>query len=690
MKRFLITMVALLLSIVAGYYLYYVEGYYINFDNHATVSTPFYIENDTIYHKNGEDVTPFIIKGVEVDGAYGPKRGTDFTVDEQTWLRWFNMIQEMGANTIRVSTILDDQFYNAFYQYNKDRENPLYLLQGMRAATDEWKTNKVKENLPFYQTLRKDGRELVDIIHGRKVMLVNDHQGTGIYRHDISQWVIGFLIGDHWNQDMVAYINQTLNTEEDFIGDYVTTSQEATAFEVMMAKTIEYIVSYESEKYDSQHLVSVNSSFIMDPFQYKEEYALQFGKYNTFLIDHINPTKKMKSGLFASYAYEDQTDPILTMIEDEEIAQYPNASSYLDLIQQTHDVPVVISSFGYPSASYLNHTGQQESEIIDDLKSFNTNGFNGAIIRSWQDVWDRRVIETSYAVDLQQVSKWHDPLTWTQHFGLLGFKPYRDDVLMKVDGKSDDWQDVPVNYQDGATKVTMTRDHAYLYFWIEDPSITVEKPFYLGLDLHPELGSQTPDTVATTFDREVEFLIEVSPEEGALVYVQDRYQSVRQNFLELVTGENPYVSYPEQSSNTFEVVKYLQKEKKVLTKEEIEQETKVYHYTFAEMNPLRMLNGKNVKEADVAIEDGRLEIRLPYQLLHVYDPLKFTIHDDYYQHYGVVPLKIDAFYVSLVRDENRPSQSVEIPIQQLESLNRVKEYVKPSYEKVKAYWRGED
>ncbi|WP_240377926.1 hypothetical protein [Bacillus piscicola] len=690
MKRFIITMVVLLLVIVAGHYLYYMEGFYMNVDQDAPISTPFYMENDTIYHKNGADVKPFIIKGVEVDSAYGPKRGTDFSIEEETWLRWFQMIQQMGANTIRVSTVLDDQFYNAFYHYNRDREEPLYLFQGIRVATDDWKTNKDKENLLFYQTLKKDGRDIVDMIHGRKVRLVNEHKGTGIYRHDISQWVIGFLIGDHWNQDMVAYINQTLDTGEAFTGDYVTATQEATAFERMMAKTMEHIVSYESEKYGSQHLVSVNSSFIMDPFQYEEPYALQLGKYNTFLIDHIKPTKKMKAGLFASYAYEEQTYPLVTMLADEEKARYPHASNYLDLLQQVHEVPVVISSVGYPSASYVHHTGQQDREIMEDLKRFDANGFNGVFIRSWQDVWDRRVLETSYSVDLQQINKWHDPLTRTQHLGLLGFKPYRDDVLMTVDGKSDDWQDVTADYQDEATSVTMTRDHAYVYFWIEDASITEEKPLYVGLDVHPELGSQTPDIVDLTFDRRVDFVIEVKPEQGALVYVQDRYQSVRQNFLEQVTGENPYVSYPKQESDTFEVVKYVEKEKKVFTKEEMDQKPNVYPYKFAEMKPLRMVNGKNAEEADVAMGDGRLEIRLPYQLLHIYDPLTFTIHDDYYEHYGVEPRNVDAFYVTLASGKQRRSPSVKIPVQQLEPLARVKEYVKPSYEKVKAYWKGED
>ncbi|RCW77050.1 hypothetical protein [Saliterribacillus persicus] len=686
MKRFLILMVSLLLIIAFGYYLYYVEGYYIDFEKESAISTPFYIEKDVIYHQQEEAGKPFVIRGVEVDSSYGPKRGTDFSIEEQTWLRWFEMIQQMGANTIRASKVYDPQFYHALYQYNKDQEQPLYLLQGMQVMTDEVETNKNKENLAFYQTLTETGRNLVDIIHGRKVMLANEHEGSGVYRYDVSPWVIGFVIGDEWNQDLLAYIDQTLDPSAAFNGNYVTTTSEATTFEVMMAEIIEDIVVYESRKYDTQRPVSVNSALIMDPFKYQEIYARQVGKYNTFTIDHIKPTAEMKAGLFASYAYEELEYEPLPLIATEEKIAYPDVSDYFDLLYQAHEVPVVITSVGYPSASYFNHEGKQETQIIDHLKRFDAVGFNGVVIRSWQDVWDRRTLETSYAVDLQQINDWHDPLTSTQHFGLIGFKPYRDQVLMSVDGEKDDWQDG----QETTENVSMTRDHAYLYLWLEDRDLHAEEPIYIAFDLHPELGSKNPDVFDLTFDREMDFFIKVEPNQEASIYVQDRYQGVRQHFLERVTGENPYIHYPNKDSNTFEPVNYVKHKQEIFTEEEMnELETRVYQYSFEPMSRLTPSMNNQAQEADVAIDDGRIEIRVPYQLLNLYDPLKFTIHDDYYQHYGVEPFQIDHFYVS-VANRHKTAISVKIPVQPIEELERVEEYIKPAYHAVQTYWEGED
>ena len=37
----------------------------------------------------------------------------------------------MGAHTVRVNTILNDEFYNALYEYNKNNDDPLWLIHGV-------------------------------------------------------------------------------------------------------------------------------------------------------------------------------------------------------------------------------------------------------------------------------------------------------------------------------------------------------------------------------------------------------------------------------------------------------------------------------------------------------------------------------------------------------------------------------
>lgn len=685
MRRFIVVMMSLLVIISIGTYLYFVQGYYIKLDRHSSISTPFFVDKNEIYNND----KPFIIKGVEVNSSYGPNKANDFSISEDTWIRWFQMIQQMGANTIRASTVYNDTFYNAFYKYNIDNKQPLYLLQGMQVTIDEMiLKSKDYENSKFNKILKKDGKDVIDIVHGRKILLTNKYKGNGIYQKDISPWVLGFLIGDDWNQDSIAFINSSIEQLPAFDGAYVTTAPEATNFEIMLAKIIEEMVGYESRKYDVQHPVSINSSFNMDPFQYKEHYAAQIGKFNRFKMEHIRPTDQLEAGLFASYAYEDIKLPLLEMIEAEELYSFSDLTSYIDLLYQSHDMPIIISSVGHPSDNYFNAENKQEVALLDDLQQFDSTGFNGVIIRSWQDVWDRRSFETSYSVDLQQISEWHDPLTPTQHFGILGFKPYRNNKLMEIDGNNEDWEDVRIIFEDDNNKILMTRDHTYLYLWLENPSITAEQPLYLALDTNPKIGSSNPDIINVEFDRKIDFLMKIDAKDGGSMYVQERYQSTRENFLEYVTGENPFEMFPEKYSNHFESMKYLKEEQVILTEEQIYNDSiSHYRYQFKDMNKLVIFNEKKEQEADIAIMDGFMEIQIPYQLLNVYNPLEFTIHDDYYEHYGIEPLKINHLYFSLANQDELITKSVRIPIESLGTLEHLEEYLKPAFDKIKEYWK---
>ena len=115
-------MCALVVLIFAGYYAYYHLGIYFSSDSDEPVSTFMKTDEDTIYMKRDGVYEPFEIRGVNLGVGIPGHFATDYAIDKETYLRWFQWIQELGANTIRVYTILHDDFYNAFYEYNSARE----------------------------------------------------------------------------------------------------------------------------------------------------------------------------------------------------------------------------------------------------------------------------------------------------------------------------------------------------------------------------------------------------------------------------------------------------------------------------------------------------------------------------------------------------------------------------------------
>ena len=64
---------------------------------------------------------PFEIRGVDMGVGIPGHFATDYAIDKETYLRWFRMIKDMGANCVRVYTLLDvykRQLYRQRYLKN--------------------------------------------------------------------------------------------------------------------------------------------------------------------------------------------------------------------------------------------------------------------------------------------------------------------------------------------------------------------------------------------------------------------------------------------------------------------------------------------------------------------------------------------------------------------------------------------
>ena len=126
MKKFII-----LISILIFCYLFYDLAYYhfgwYLFPKDGKIKIISKTVENNIY-LNGEI---FDIKGINLTSSIPGQYDTDYAVSYDTYMKWFKQIQELGANTIRIASIFNDDFYDAFYDYNKDNDTPLYLIQGI-------------------------------------------------------------------------------------------------------------------------------------------------------------------------------------------------------------------------------------------------------------------------------------------------------------------------------------------------------------------------------------------------------------------------------------------------------------------------------------------------------------------------------------------------------------------------------
>lgn len=686
MKKFIIVISFIVGLFIASDYAYYHLGIYVDLHPEQEVATFMKTDHEQIYMEGENGYAPFEIKGVNLGSGEPGEWSTDFPIGEETYLRWFRYIQEMGANTIRVYTIQAEDFYNAFYAYNKDNEDPLYLLQGVWVNDYVQNSHRDAYDEDFYGTFINDCRTAADVIHGqRKISLGRmASAGSGSYTHDISQWVIGYILGVEWEDITVAYTNETyhdMKEYENYRGKYMYT-ENATAFEAMLARVGDKLIEYESERYKQQRLVAFSNWPTTDPLKYPDDVTEYFMKCGYVDVEHIKTTDEFLAGQFASYhvypyypdylsymsSYEELgLDSISSyMTEDGKLNTY---RAYLTMLTNHHTIPVVISEFGVSTGRGMaqrdrnmgrNQGNMSEQEQGDALvkcyEDIQAAGCAGCCIFSWQDEWFKRTWNTMYAVDLKRTPYWSDYQTNEQYFGLLSFDPGEEKSVCYVDGEVSEWSEEDVVSVNGDMTLSMKYDEKFVYFMVHKEGLDFEDDsIFIPIDTTQKTGSSYCENYELLFDRAVDFIIVLKGRENSRVMVQERYESLRSTYSENAYGYNTYAkeNIPEKDSPLFVNINMILQTATPLIYKKPNAKSETFEtgkLTYGNANPE---DEEFNSLADFICKGDYIEIKLPWQLLNFADPSRMEIHDDYYNgNYGVDYINIDKMYAG-VGDESQ-------------------------------------
>lgn len=720
MKKFIIFVSAIVCLVLVWNYSYYYLGIYIDFSDDP-VTTFTRTDEDTIYlNKNGE-WEPFEIKGVNLGTGKPGEWSTDFSIDRETYLRWFAQMQEMGANTLRIYTIQADDFYNAFYEYNKDNPDPLWLIQGVWVNDYIQNSHRDAYDSDFYDTFVTDCKTAVDVIHGKRKIGLGRmaSAGSGTYNKDISQWVIGYILGVEWDDATVLYTNDKYRDRQgynSYQGEYMYTSPEASPFETMLAMVGDHVLAYESNRYGTQRLIAFSNWVTTDPFDYPQAVVDRFMKCAKVDVEHIRTTEKVLSGQFASYHVYPYYQDYLSYVEDwsqlgitditgyiDEDGRLNTYRAYLSLLTKHHtSMPVLISEFGVSTgrgiAQLDQNTGRNQGHmsesdqgqaLIDCYEDIMAVGCVGGCVFSWQDEWFKRTWNTMYAVNLMRTPYWSDYQTNEQYFGLLSFDPGKEESVCYVDGDISEWTESDKISHD----LSMKYDERFLYILVHRENLDFEnETLYLPIDTTPKSGSSYCENYGLLFDRAADFLLVINGKDNSCLLVQERYEALRSTYSMDVYGFDTYVTgnIPDVDSPKFVDIDLI------LKTPAVDQQTGAT--SLAETFPTGKLTYGNANPestdfnslADFIHNGDYIEIKLPWQLLNFADPSRMTIHDDYYDgNYGIEYITIDEMYVGLSgrNETGRISLSGFSP----EGWgNKVTshERLKSSYYMLQNYWRG--
>lgn len=709
MKKYLILVFTCIICYVLyDYIIYYNGDFYI--PHEGEVESFSKAEGGNLWVDKGNGYEIFDLRGVNLGLGKPGKFATEYSISKEEYLRWFQQIQAMGANVIRNYTLAHEEFYEAFYEYNVNNDNPLYLIHGV--WVDDYMLNSHRSAFDdeFYKDFSNSCKEVVDVIHGRFKKSGLHHSGSQKYNKDISSWVYGYIIGVEWEGDIVAFTNETGPQLPQYKGEYMYT-ENARNFEIFLSMIGDEMISYETKKYGTQRTLAFANWPTTDPFEYPERVLIELGKYAQVDVDNIKSTEVFLSKQYASYHIYPYYPEYLKFVDETIENTY---LEYLKMINEHHNIPVVVSEFGVPSSRGMavheknkslgrNQGGLSEQEqgeaIISMYEDIKASGSAGGIVFIWQDEWFKRTWNNMEGVDLEQGAFWSNYQTNEQYFGLLSFDPGKEQSICYVDGDKSDWKKEDIVFDEEEYKMSMKYDEKFIYFLVEKDGFNINTDkLYIPMDTTSKTGAQViSNPYELNTDKGTDFVISINGQEDSRILVQDRY-----DFIEIMYGSSngilDYGNPPEKDSPNFIPIR--------LALQEMDYFNDGIPIRLAEFDPSNSKHTSQIKTyetgkltygnanpksedfnslADFCGGDGFVEIKLPWQLLNFSDPSEMKIHDDYYERYGVEYIKINQMNVGV----GDGTQLIEMEPFKLKKLGRNPKYherLKESYYMLKDYW----
>ncbi|MGH9786701.1 MAG: tetratricopeptide repeat protein, partial [Terriglobia bacterium] len=427
----------------------------------ADLEVHFRAEGQYWQQRNGANWENFYIKGVNLGPAIPGKFVSEPPVLVEDYLRWFEQIASLGANTVRAFTMLPPAFYRALRSHNdRSPRQRLYLLQ------EVWLAESAGTNL--FQSSVETGFQqeiahALDALHGQGDIPMRPGYSGGLYAVDVSPDVVGLLIGREWEPHLVVAHNQANPLRSSYEGKFVSLEQ-GNAMEAWLAGMMDYAALYETQKYNHQTPLGVASWPALDPLSHPSEASLaeeysfrrRLGEALTppgpgEIIDDNDAVSvndagfqkrpELAAGLFASYSvfpyFPDflYRDPAYLQTRD---PGGPNPFlGYLRALKAHYrNMPLLAGAYGISTSLGIaryhpygwSHGGLTEREQGAALARMTRNladaGWAGGLITEWQDDWNKSSwLTRPLSIPFERQPLWSNKLDPDQSLGLWTYDP---------------------------------------------------------------------------------------------------------------------------------------------------------------------------------------------------------------------------------------------------------------------------
>lgn len=572
---------------------------------------------------NGKKFENYYIKGVNLGTSKPNFFPGELGLTEDEYLKWFEQIGGMHANTIRVYTVLMPAFYNALYYYNTTHDEKIYLFQG--CWYNEEVISKTHDAYSDIKDVKKDLKNLVDIIHGKADVKKSYGHAYGTYTKDVSKYVAGWILGIESDQEIVEGTKKANKKKVSYSGKYLS-CKNVQPYEVFWCEIGDYALKYEDEKYNMQRPISYSNWPTADVMKHPNE---PYSKEDavSLTVDDLNAKKKLKTGIFASYHVYSYYPNF--MFSDEAYSSYKDKNgkkdtyyAYLKDLVAHNDCPVVIAEFGIPASRGVTHinpiTGfnqggvsakKQGEMLVSMFKDIKKAKCAGGIIFVWEDEWFKRTWNTMKWTNSDYRSYWNDVQTSEQHFGIAEYISTECDPIPVLDGKLDDWNKEDLIFEKNTAKVYAKCDSTYLYVAIDDEKADFNKKGNnIYFDINPMEGCKNYGNVKLS--SEADFILHIEGKDKTRMLAEetsDTYIRTEYDWKKLDLKQDKNDTFHRMYMITDYSLKYP-KENKVLPVQK--SETGLLHYGKVDVD-----NEIGDVTTDFYYKDHVFEVRVPWGLL---------------------------------------------------------------------------
>jgi len=470
------------------------------------------------------------IPGVNLGSTVPGRAPGELAIGAEEYRRWFPLMTELGFRAVRVYTILPPVFYEELAAYNTAHPDaPMYLVQGVWVPEEAYYETRDLFDPAVRDGFRDELGDAVAVVHGAADLEDQPGHASGGYRADVSDWLIGWLVGVEWDPEIVFESDQHNIDRTVFEGEFFQSGAGASPTEVWLAEMLDHLAGEEVARGTTMPVGFVNWP-VTDPLTHPDEPDELLGLVGID-ANHVSPTSAWPGGYFASYHvypyYPDflHLEPgLVNFIYQGRKDPY---AGYLTALRDHHaGIPLLVTEFGVPAGMGLARTeplgrdqgnhSEEEQMVIDAelLETIHDLGLAGGFVFEWIDEWFKLTWNTmDYEQPADRRPMWKNPWTNESHFGLLAADPGASPVVI-IDGDDGEWatngSQVIFESPTGLREVRAVKDEAFLYLrlWVDDKELWEREPITIGFDVLAGGGGGLP---GSGFDPDADYAVTLGP-----------------------------------------------------------------------------------------------------------------------------------------------------------------------------------